>query len=84
MKRKNIISRIFSFGLLVALIILSAIYYQLMSNKIKGVIDEGQSNIGKNFILKGDTLKIVDYSFMDETYTLENGLIISVKMINKQ
>jgi len=42
------------------------------------------SNLGKEYVLNNDTLKIIDYSMWNKTYTLSNGVKINSKLINKE
>ena len=50
--------------------------------------NEYKSEIGKRVIIidhhKGnDTLTIVDYSFINSTYTLDNGKVVSVELVKR-
>ena len=42
-----------------------------------------ESNIGEKVVLNGDTLMVTNYSVLDETYTLENGVEINCKLFKK-
>lgn len=50
---------------------------------IKKNIEKIESNIGKNIILQGDTLMVVDYSIINNSYTLEDGRSIDIKLVDK-
>lgn len=43
---------------------------------------EYEVNIGKRMILEKDTLTIIDFSTLDETYSLSNGIKVSKGIIN--
>lgn len=67
-------------------IIFYIIFILETANVVKNLDKEYESDseyIGKDVIYKGDTLKIIDYSFFDNTYTLEDGRKFSVKLIQK-
>ncbi len=38
-------------------------------------------NVGKNIVIDGDTLKVVDYSMWHSTYKLSNGSNVSWKLV---
>lgn len=42
-----------------------------------------KEQVGNEVVIKKDTLLIINYSYFDNTYTLENGMIVSVELINK-
>jgi hypothetical protein len=44
--------------------------------------DEMKSKLGFEYILFGDTLNIVDYSFWNSSYTLSNGVVIHQDFID--
>lgn len=39
--------------------------------------------VGKKVLIEKDSLTIVDYSILHETYTLSNGKTVSIKLIKK-
>ncbi len=45
---------------------------------------EMKSHVGETVIIDKDTLTIVDYSFMDNNYTLGNGLKVSEAFLQNQ
>lgn len=53
-------------------------------NEIEQVTEEYKSHIGNEFVIGKDTLMIVDYSIWNENYTLDNGLKVNAKLINKK
>ena len=53
------------------------------SNSIGGEIDKMKENVGKKVIIKNDTLMIIDYSLINDNYTLEDGRIISSDLVGK-
>jgi hypothetical protein len=50
--------------------------------EIKKEKAEYEVNVGKRMILEKDTLTIIDFSTLDETYTLSNGIKVSKGIIN--
>jgi hypothetical protein len=52
-------------------------------SKIKSVENEYKSHIGKSYMFDRDTIKVVDYSMMEKSYTLDNGLSVSKDFINQ-
>lgn len=52
-----------------------------ISNGASNEIRIREKNIGKSVVLKKDTLTIIDYSFINNTYTLEDGRDISVELL---
>jgi|TARA_R110000737_G_scaffold240714_1_gene252288 hypothetical protein len=45
---------------------------------------EMKSHVGETVIIDKDTLTIIDYSFMDNNYTLGNGLKVSEAFLQNQ
>ena len=43
--------------------------------------EAGQSFVGKDVVFQGDTLMVIDYSFMKTSYTLSNGLVIDEELL---
>lgn len=68
-------------GLIVCMVLL----IHLMSNQVKDQWkqeeDKYSSKIGTKFFLGKDTLLIVDYSILKETFTLSNGQIINFNLV---
>lgn len=42
-----------------------------------------ENMVGKKILLDKDSITIIDYSILHETYTLSNGKTVSVKLIKK-
>lgn len=40
-----------------------------------------KSNLGKNVVIKKDTLMIMDYSIIKDSYILENGIEVNMDLI---
>lgn len=40
-------------------------------------------HVGDTVTYENDTVVIIDYSLIDETYTLSNGKVVSTKLYNK-
>ena len=51
--------------------------------KIIDIRTKIELNLGKKVVMENDTLLIKDYSFYDSTYTLSNGKIMSIKLVEK-
>ena len=49
---------------------------------VKELQQEDVIKKGKNIFYKGDSSKVVDYSFVDNRYTLESGKLIHKSEIN--
>jgi hypothetical protein len=68
-----------------ALTMVAALCFQLSIKMVMGEIETAQSKyktkVGQNFVLEKDTLKIIDYSFSAETFTLSNGKIVSAVLV---
>lgn len=52
-------------------------------DELETVESAGASNIGNSIVLKNDTLMIIDYSFINSNYTLDDGRTISVELVDK-
>lgn len=55
-----------------------------ISYTIKKEVNSYKENIDKQIIINGDTLKIVDYKVLTNSYKLSNGLEVSKDFVNKQ
>ena len=53
----------------------------IASNKLNDEEKRYNNEIGKDFIFKGDTLKIVNKSLWYGTFTLDNGLEVNSQLI---
>ena len=69
------------FLLLVFWLFGTAYFIANISNGANNEIKSREKNIGKSIVLKKDTLTIIDYSFINNTYTLEDGRDISVELL---
>ena len=69
------------FLLLVFWLFGTAYFIANISNGASNEIRSREKNIGKSVVLKKDTLTIIDYSFINNTYTLEDGRDISVELL---
>lgn len=55
------------------------------ANNIKNMVKKYDAQIGKKFILENDTLIIINYSLIEDNFTLSNGKIInSLLVFNKK
>lgn len=50
-------------------------------NSLDANIEDMKSKIGTEFVLEGDTLLIIDYSTLNDNYTLSNGTKVSKELI---
>lgn len=64
-------------------LMMSLFFYILIwgVDAITSIDNEAKTKIGQQVILNKDTLIIIDYSLWDNTYTLENGIVISQEFI---
>lgn len=69
-------------------VIVPLIFIVLMGAYILNVhqdnMEEMEVNLGKKLVLGGDTLKVVDYSYIAQTYTLSNGTKVSKKLVEDE
>ena len=76
------------FGMFVGFMILMVIAYYsvigLIGKTIVDSINEIEELVGREVVLKGDTLEIVDFSFINSTCTLDDGRVISSKYAEKK
>jgi len=71
---------------LMMIIGVTLLYYSIATLLVLTVDKQNEAakeNIGNNVIIKGDTLLILDYNFIGNTYTLDNGLKIDGSSVNK-
>jgi len=82
MRKSGILGTMSSLAILALLIIL---VYSLMGVDTTGVeLYEGyQNQVGTKIIIKEDTLMIIDFSFINSTYILDDGRTISVELVKK-
>jgi len=69
--------------LLIILIALLKIIFTNLRNNINEEKSKIEENLGKEVILKGDTLQIHDYSIFNQVYILEDGKEISFALFDK-
>ena len=65
-------------------LMMSLFFYVLMwgVGEITSIDNKAKAKIGQQIILNKDTLIIIDYSLWNNTYTLENGIVISKEFLN--
>lgn len=67
---------------LTTIIILGTIFYLIsrkgadVTIKLENLEEEMSSNVGESLVIDGDTLTIVNYSIVSNSYTLSNGVEI--------
>lgn len=69
-------------NLIAALVIISLFAFGIyhLSNSTKALSDISklmESNVGKEVVLDNDTLTILDYSLLNSTYLLSNGISVN-------
>lgn len=57
------------------------IIYIIIVNKLEDRNNLYKEKIGTEYILEKDTLTVVDYSFLSETFTLSDGRKVNVALI---
>lgn len=71
--------------LILALLIIGIIgCFAYFFNGLNKAEKEAKSNVGKNIIIKNDTLMVVDYSIIRQVYILDNGLEVSPSLVEKK
>jgi hypothetical protein len=69
--------------LIIILVILLIISVKKCGYKLIESVDFYEDAVGEEIIFKGDTLTIIDCSFLDNTFTLENGQKIDLQLIDQ-
>lgn len=66
-------------GLVLAIMVLVFIFFGIyyLASEIESKRDAMKANVGKKIVIGNDTLLIVDYSYVFESYTLSNGTEVS-------
>lgn len=71
-------------GILSAIFLIAWIWVILtIVNSYLDITSKRESKIGEKVIFNGDTLQIIDYSLINNNYTLSNGRIVNCKLIYK-
>ena len=65
------------------MIFLMAICATLLTNSLKSEVGKIESKVGTKLILEKDTVMIIDYSLLKNSYTLSNGKEISFELVDK-
>lgn len=74
------------FKILLAFLLTFILLTYLLNNNINKLIkieNEYKKQIGKTYVLDKDTLIIVDYSILDENFTLSDGRKVNYILIEK-
>ena len=79
MKKINVII----LSVIVVLSIISVSFLSYGNNKIKELKEKCNAKIGSVIIISDDTLTIMDYSLIEENFTLSNGEKISMSYVIK-
>jgi hypothetical protein len=75
---KNYLKLAMSFLILSGLLTLSTI---VIKNDIDKYTDKYKNKVGDKIVFKSDTLMIIDYSIIKNTFTLDNGKEISFYLV---
>lgn len=67
----------------VGVIILFSLSMNKCSTSFETELNKYETRVGDKVILKGDTLMIIDYSFVESNFTLEDGRKISIELLDK-
>lgn len=67
----------------VGVIILFSFSMNKCSTSFETELNKYETRVGDKVILKGDTLMIIDYSFVESNFTLEDGRKISIELLDK-
>ena len=81
-QKNGILAGFITFFIFVLLFVLMYIFINKGLNKLHEINDNYRSMIGKEIIVKNDTLIILNYSLWDDTYTLNDGKKISGEYVN--
>lgn len=57
--------------------------FALVGEDFDNEVNNYKSKVGNKVILNNDTLMIIDYSFMNGNFTLENGTRIDYSLVEK-
>ena len=72
----------------IAIVVTMVILIGYIAGNVSLAIDEEKAKyeiyIGESYILEKDTLTIIDYSSLNETFILSNGVEINYKLVNKK
>ena len=71
--------------IIVSIIVIIALSIQLSINtsKLDTEINKVKEKVGKRIVIQKDTLMIIDYSILNNNYTLEDGRKVSFDLLNK-
>lgn len=62
-----------------------AVYLSIIRNEFDDYRTERyHQHLNTEYVMSGDTLTIVDYSLVFDTFTLSNGQEISAEIVNKE
>lgn len=66
--------------LMICTVITASFFIDREINNVKSKIE---INLGKKVVMENDTLLIINYSLYESTYTLSNGKIVSIELVEK-
>jgi len=65
-------------------VLASFLWISFLFSKMNALEDKAKQQIGKQVVIASDTLTIVDYSMINETYKLSNGKDVSMFYVTLQ
>jgi hypothetical protein len=80
--RINIISKIMTFAI-AALVICIILIVSNINSITKKIKSKKGTYIGSKVIINGDTLTVINYSILDESYILSSGLKVDKSIVEK-
>ena len=69
------------FGIAVFFLILTVIGISSLIKELDNSIDDVKENVGNEFVIADDTLMIMDYSLIEQNYTLQDGTKVSFELV---
>lgn len=73
-----------TFKLLLAITVIGGIFaFVMASRELNEQVNRFERHLAKPVVLEGDTLTVIDYSFLHETLTLSDGRVIHINLVEK-
>ena len=70
-------------GLIVLQVIIGSILFVVVTEKLKNYTEAVESKLNQKVVFDKDTLTIIDYSILEQTYILSNGKSFNFKVVDK-
>lgn len=84
MKKKLVLMGV---AYILSTLVLTIIAVNIFKSGVEGISseqDKYKKHIGNTVVLQKDSLKVVDYSFINGTFTLSNGVKVDTSLVFKQ